>query len=280
MTDQTTNIRTEVEAAFELGGIEPLELIAEHLHAGVYPAGWRAVSIDTEALQPYPRRKVGTAEFDETASLIAYISQQDGAADTMERPTIYVQPRQLRAVAVFDDDLGHLPGWRAHRAVLQLRHTDEWKAWVGINRRFVSGEEFAEFIEEWRHTIADPPSADIVEMVRSFRATQRMSFRDEVTDSSGDRSLEYTTDTTAAAGKAGTLPIPDGFGLVLSPFDGAEARPLPARFRYRLAQGGGAAFGVVLEQPDQVARAAFQQEVDRLEAAGLTVLVGEPAPAR
>ena len=44
-----------------------------------------------------------------------------------------------------------------------------------------------EFIEEWRHTIANPPTADLLDMVRSFRATTKVTFRQELVEKSGDK---------------------------------------------------------------------------------------------
>jgi hypothetical protein len=55
--------------------------------------------------------------------------------------------------------------------------------------------------------------------------------------------------------------------------------PLPARFRYRISDGK-ASFGVVLEQPALVAKAAWQVEVDKIDAHGdYRLMVGRPAAA-
>ena len=113
-------------------------------------------------------------------------------------------------------------------------------------------------------------------MVRSFRATTKVAFRQEVVDKSGARALEYVEETAATAGSKGQLEIPDGFGLVLAPFVGADIKALPARFRYRLAEGR-VSFGVVLEQPAQVAKAAFDAELARIAQHAPFVLInGRP----
>jgi hypothetical protein len=107
-------------------------------------------------------------------------------------------------------------------------------------------------------------------------STTKVTFRDEIVEKSGDRALEYVTETTAGAGKAGKLEIPDGFELVLAPFEGAEPRQIHARFRYRLDDGA-ALFGIVLDQPNQVAKAAFDAEVARIrDHAPFVVMTGNP----
>lgn len=279
----TTDRNTEAEAIAELAeaAVAPEYLTPDGgglLAYGAWPRDWEIRWHDFESVEQRPRRKRGTVQVADTDGLLAYIDLQVGLWDegTTVLPTVYYQPEQFRAVAVFNGHTEAGPGWGDHQAVLQLQATDEWKAWARADREFYPAPEFGEFIEEWRHTIADPPTADILDLVRSFRATSKVEFRQELVDKSGDRSLEYTQETNAAAGARGELPIPDGFGLMVAPFEGADARPLPARFRYRL-NGGRALFGVVLEQPGQVARAAFRAELTRIEEHAPFVLInGQP----
>lgn len=277
MTEPTT-ARTEAEAIAELAIGHQVEDLAEHVVGGIYPPSWAPQTIDLEQHQQQPRRKHGTTNVRDTASLLAYIDLQEGPWDEGESPmaTIYYTPAEFRAVAVFNGHTMGGPGWGDHRCTLQLKSTDEWLAWTRADKAFSTAPEFAEHIEEWRHTIADPPTADLLDMVRSFRATTKVTFRQELVDKSGDKALEYVTETEAKAGATGKLEIPDGFDLVLAPFEGAEGRPLRARFRYRL-DGGRALFGVVLEQPALVAKAAFEAELARIrEHAPFVLINGEP----
>lgn len=249
---------------------------------GSYPQGWDIHVADLEDLQSTPHRKRGIVHVRDTDGLLAYLDLQMGTIDehggtAVDRlPVIYYDPEKFSAVAVLNGHTDQGAGWGDHRAELQLRVTDEWRAWTNLDRSFSDAGPFAEFIEEWRHTIADPTMADLLDLVRSFRATTKVTFRQELVDKSGDRALEYVTETEAQAGAKGTLPIPDEFTLALAPFDGAEPRLVRARFRYRL-NGGAASFGVVLEQPALVAKAAFDAEVTRIEQHAPFVLInGQP----
>lgn len=276
MTEPTTLTENGVVAELAAAAADPscIDIDGRRVLTSALPTGWTHHIDDLQHLEAAPHRKRGAIKVRDTASLLTYIDTQ--IDDTVELPIFY-DPEMFQATAVFNGHTMGSPGWGDHRCQLQLQATDEWKAWTRADREFYTAGEFAEFIEEWRHTIADPPTADLLDMVRSFRATTKVSFRQEVVEKSGDRALEYVTETEAAAGAKGTLEIPDGFGLVLAPFDGATPRPLPARFRYRLT-GSQALFGVVLEQPAQVAKAAFDAELDRIRGhAPLFVLInGQP----
>ncbi len=249
---------------------------------GSYPQGWDIHVADLEDLEPAPHRKRGAVHVRDTDGLLAYLDLQMGTLDdhggaAVDRlPVVYYDPEKFSAVAVLNGHTDAGPGWGDHRAELQLQATPEWQAWAAIDRRFLPATEFAEFIEEWRHTIADPPTGDLLDMVRSFRATTKVAFRQEVVDKSGARALEYVEETAATAGSKGQLEIPDGFGLVLAPFVGADPKALPARFRYRLSEGR-VSFGVVLEQPAQVAKAAFDAELARIgQHAPFVLINGRP----
>lgn len=265
----TDNIPAEVDASV----VAPRPLTS--MRAGSV-AAWASSDLDAA-----PHRKRGTVHVRDTDGLLAYLDLQMGTLDEhggiVDRlPVVYYDPERFSAVAVLNGHTDAGPGWGDHTCQLQLQATPEWQAWAGIDRKFVSATDFAEFIEEWRHTISDPPTADLLDMVRSFRATTKVAFRQEVVDKNGDRALEYVEETAAQAGTKGQLEIPDGFGLVLAPFVGADAKVLPARFRYRLAEGR-VSFGVVLEQPAQVAKAAFDAELLRIgQHAPFVLINGRP----
>ncbi len=287
MTDTTPHGHTtEADAIAELAAIATKPVVQEFAGRSVLfnaqPTDWRIDALDLEHLDAAPHRKRGTVHVRDTDGLLAYLDLQMGTLDehggaAVDRlPVVYYDPERFSAVAVLNGHTDAGPGWGDHRAELQLQATPEWQAWNRIDREFMAASAFAEFIEEWRHTISDPPTADLLDMVRSFRATTKVVFRQELVDKSGDRALEYVTETEAQAGAKGQLEIPDGFDLILSPFVGADPKALPARFRYRL-NGGQASFGVVLEQPALVAKAAFDAELGRvIQHAPFVLINGRP----
>lgn len=236
--------------------------------------------IDLDDYRPNPARHTGTAKLRSPESFLAYLTQlgiHTGGA--WEHQTgYYGNPDDLTVTAVLNDD-GGLPGHGDYRAVLTYERTDEWRAWTGANNQLASATTFAEFIEDWRHTIVEPDAASIVDMIRSFRATRKVTWKDEIDDQNGDRSLQFTTETTAGSTRAGTIPIPDLFVVEMPPFIGAAPVQLEARFKYQVDDGG-ARFGIKLVQPALVLRQAFEAELVALAGGlpeGTTIMLGSPA---
>lgn len=228
-------------------------------------------SWDLTEFWPSPPRRTGVARFEDVDSFVHYVEDNGGAS-------LYADAAAASIVAVFEDHSDMGPGWADFRAVLTLPPTPEWEAWSRIDGLIeMTGTEFAEHIEDWRHTIAEPATADLIDMARNFRATRKVEFTDEVVDTSGDRSLAYTTETVTAAG--GLLDVPEVFTLVLEPHIGAEARPIEARFRYRLA-GNRATFGIKLVQPAKFWRDIFEEAVATVEGHLSKVMYGQPVSPR
>lgn len=290
MTDPTTTTEAEAIAQLATAAASPdfITTGGARVLFGAYPEGWTLQELDLSGFEARPRWAKGTFRLADVDSFLAYIDRQlaviPGAteitdAEALALPSIYLAPEQLRATAVFDDHTAAGPAWRDHLAVLQLQASPEWQAWNFIDRAFMPADEFAEHIEEWRHTIADPPTADLLDLVRNFRAVKRAVYGRDVVDKDGSVSLEWTEEVTASAGpnrRNGTLEIPEGFGLVMAPFDGAPPVNVPARFRYRVGDGR-ATFGVVLEQAAKIQRDAFDAEVERIRVhAPFVVMVGTP----
>lgn len=240
-----TTAATEMQFVANADGDERVAVLR------VDPAGMKTWNLEEFAARPW--RKRGTAQFDDPESFANYVGSQ-------AEPDLglYANHDTTTITAVFQDHTAAGPGWRDFTAIYRAKLTAEWLAWSSMHKAFTNATELAEFIEEWRHTIAEPSMADLLDLVRHFRATKKVTFRDEIIDRSGDRSLEYVTETEAA-GK-GELPIPDHLTLILEPIVGVEKVWLTARFRYRL-NNGQATFGFVLEQPDKILREAFDESV-------------------
>ena len=124
----------------------------------------------------------------------------------------------------------------------------------------------------------NPSGARIVPSVTPSSSTRASTFA-LIRTSVGSDSVGLSFAVTASAGpnrRNGTLEIPEGFGLVMAPFDGAPPVNVPARFRYRVGDGR-ATFGVVLEQAAKIQRDAFDAEVERIRVhAPFVVMVGTP----
>lgn len=252
-----------------IGGTPLVALV----HADTRTVAWT----DLDDYKPNPRRHQGVARFRSPDSFIAYLHQLGVHNGEWEQVGYYADERQLQVTAVLNDD-GGLPGHRDYRAELVYELTDEWRAWQGINGQFFRAQVFAEFVEDWRHTIVDPDAGSIIDLVRAFKATQKVTYKDEISDRNGDRALTYVKETTAGT-TTGSLDLPERFVLEMVPFIGGTEVLIEARFRYRLDDGG-ATFGVALAQPALILRNAFEAELESLGnllPEGTPIMLGSPA---
>jgi uncharacterized protein YfdQ (DUF2303 family) len=194
-------------------------------------------------------------------------------------------------------------GWGDHRAVLKLKTTRAWDAWLNHDGGFMSQAEFAEFLEERTGELVSPDAATMLDIARSIEVKSDGAYRSAMRDGSGQINFSYDETIEAKAGQAGQLVIPERIELALEPFAGAGTYRVKARFRYRM-RSGNLSLGYVLDRPDAVIDTAFTDvvtqvrygmaaqafaelndsttvvalnELNDLEAQALTVFLGRPS---
>lgn len=263
-----------VDAA--LAAARPEEL-TEGRFAVTVPAGGRLelvdVTADLEREEPTPRRKHETTRHYTAASLAQYVNVHnlgDGSA------VLFASDEQFTVVAILNSPTRDEAGWSDHRATLGLRLTPAWRRWAANDRKMLNQVAFAEHIEESLLDIVEPDSATLLELAQTFEAQRSAAFKSATLLASGERQFNYTEELTAAAGRQGQLTIPAAFTLGLQPFDGAELYKVTARLRYRLNDGA-LSLGYLLDRPEDVLRAAFDDSVAAIEAStSLTSYRGAP----
>jgi uncharacterized protein YfdQ (DUF2303 family) len=239
----------------------------------------QTIDLTGDQYREQPKRKRGTTVVRDVDSFLALWTKH---ADPDSEIYADRDTRTITAVLNADHRVGDdgVEGarWRDHRVVLQLKHSDAFTAWMGINTRALSQTAFAEFIEDHRADVREPAAADLLELAQDFQATSKVTFRSGAALKSGQRTLNYVEQIDATAGKNGQLTIPDELQLALAVFEGARvADQVTARLRYRIDGDGRLALIVVLDQISDVIQAAFEgviKEVD--DDAGTPILRGTP----
>lgn len=237
------------------------------------PEGGHVELIDIESLiAPYranPARKTGAFKVHDAATFAAYLAKH-GTEDT----EVWADAPGAKIVGVIDahesaagpvGEFGPLAGWGQHQVLYTVAHTKAWKAWAEKDGQLMSQSDFAELIEDRALDIVRPSAADMLELSQTFQATIGVNFESSKLLSSGERVLEYRETVDAKAGRAGKLEIPKDFDLALTPFEGADAFKVTARFRYRITDGT-LRIGYRLTRPDDVLREAFESVVSALSA--------------
>jgi len=267
-------ITATLEARGEVGAVEEITRQAcapKELTLGI----WAGVDKDgivrhldlrdeMEADNPRPGRKKGTVDAHDAPAFIAYLAKH-----ALLETEVWADIAHQRLVAVINanqgaDNTGDQAGWGDHRVHLVLRKTPAWTAWAANDKKYLTQSAFAEHVEERLPDFVAPSGAEMLELAQSFKANTKVGFESSRRLKSGETTLEYREETTATAGKKGSIVIPDVFTLGLAPFDGTEGYKVNARFRYRINDGA-LLLGYVLERPEDILRSAFDDIVTAVD---------------
>lgn len=251
-----------------LAASAPVPLDEEQRFFVVTPADGTTKVIDLAAerrkldAEQRPHRKAGTYALHDAASFCAYVEKHGD-----DQTEVWADTTRSTVTAVLNAHEGEGyggPRFEDHRATYAVLLTDAWKAWAAHDGKLLDQQTFAEHIEDRSIDIIRPSGADMLELAQSFQATIGVHFDSSKALSSGERQLTYREDINATAGKAGQMDIPADFSLGLVPFEGADAYPVTARFRYRITNGS-LRIGYHLERPADILRAAFLDVVSKIQ---------------
>jgi uncharacterized protein YfdQ (DUF2303 family) len=238
------------------------------------PEGCKVIDLSEamEKTQGGPNRKKGTLQLKDLASLIALAVEQACTATGY----IYADPDTRTITAVFNDNRADLASWRDHRAQFKAEYTPEFSKWMGHNKKQVSQEEFAEFIEDNFIDLAPADATKLLDVATTIQAKTGINFSSSKRLQDGQVQLAYTETIDAKAGADGTLTIPKEFGLAMRIFKNGGGYMLKARLKYRIA-GGAVKFWFELDRPERSVEDAFAGYVAEVrEKSGYTVLIGTP----
>lgn len=203
-----------------------------------------------EEFRQSPQRRKGTATADTLRSFIDLVKLHKDDRSVIFGKTTYPDPK-LTAVINYDSagtDARH----GDHRIVYAFPLTDEFKLWIGQNKKPMEQDAFAAFLEEHSAELAAPSDAEVIEYQRLFG--ERFATPSEVIElsrhlevfvsarakqgirlQSGERVLEFSEEHMNAKGEPVT--IPGLFMVSVRAFIDGDAVRIPARLRYRVASG-------------------------------------------
>lgn len=264
MTDTSIDrVENDVVAALAREAVAPVEISdgLYLLHDG------RTVDVrpDLEKYGPHPRRKTGGHIVTDVDSLLQYLAKHAGDHTELWGNATR---SEIRAVinanhAALHDNEGDA-GWSDHTATLKLPTTPDWNEWTAADGKLMGQVDFAEFIEDHLPNFVDPTGADMLELAQTFQATTKVDFDSSQRLKSGETQLTYVENTTATAGKKGSLAIPDQFTIGVQVHERGPVYKLAARFRYRIINGD-LRLAYRLVRPRDVLDAAFDEVVTTIE---------------
>lgn len=132
------------------------------------------------------------------------------------------------------DEKGAVPRHSAHRAVLQLRHSQEWHTWVGKNEKLMSHTDFAGFLEENGMDIIVPDGAALLELCRDLQIKGGMTFKSSIR--MGDTmNIEYQKDSDVST--KDNLELPAAITIKIPVYFGEEPITLGVLLRRKIDDG-------------------------------------------
>ena len=244
-------------------------------HYLILPPEYKHVDVTkaVEAALPEPHRKSGHVTLADLPSFLAYVTEQ-----TLDKVCyIYADPDSRTLTAVLNDHARGfgVPGWRDFRVSYTAALSREFSAWHKNDRKEMSQEEFAVFLEDNVADIAEPSGETMLAVALTLQAKTEVSFASHRRLDNGQVQLSYTENIDARAGGNGEITIPREFALGLRLFKNGEGYKVRARLKYRL-HSGKVKFWYELDRVENAIEDAFKAYVEQSRTSGYQVLIGRP----
>lgn len=225
-----------------------------------------------EKAQLAPTRKQGTAVLTAIDSFVQYVKDQDAATFGY----LFASVEDRRITAVFNDNKAQSAGWRDHKATFAAELTPEAKRWLEMDKKQMSQEAFAEFIEDNFADLAGDHAPLLLEVATTIAAKTGINFSSAKRLDNGQTQFVYNEVIDATAGTNGTTQIPQTFLLGVRLFKGdTTGYAIKARLKYRL-NSGALKFWYELDRVERALEEAFLGYVEKAKETGYTVLLGKP----
>lgn len=225
------------------------------------PPGWKLEEKDDSKLAPMPFRKLAVVRLHDAESFTEYVQRHGSDTQTTLWCAANYTAGDVTFLAVVNDHGApeSQPAWRDHRATFEPEFSEEWKRWVGMNKKPFSQVEFAAFIEDNIKDIASvegsPTGSQMLEMAIAFEANQDVRFKSAVRLQNGGVQMAFIQDDDAQTLQK--MQVFDRFSIGLPVFWNGDAYRIDARLRYRVRDGK-LTFWFELIRQDKVLEAATQ----------------------
>lgn len=187
-------------------------------------------------------------------SFVAYIKRFKG-----ETTRIFAEPgflstdNRARMAAIIDYHEAKDAKHKGHSATYTPRYSEQWKRWHAVCQKPLTQTEFAELIEEARADIQEPNAANLMDIVRTFKANKKVDYDSVVYQPDSGVVLNYS-EKVEQKGASGILPEKMALGIPVYFRDVAYKVPVFIRFR---VGNGGVTFQLKLDRADIIEDEAF-----------------------
>ena len=256
---ENTKTVSDIQAAIEAG--KQLGAPKVHKINGV-PVVLATESIEVVALREFmerPNRIRQRVEVKDAESFIDYYNAfcPDGGG------VVFCDTEHAEFVGVLDYHNHDLPNWCEHIVRFECTMTREWLEWTENDGQAMDQVKFAYFIEQHMDEIVKPKAAEMLEIVTTLKAKNKIAFESGIRLADGQVQLQYREEIDGQAGIKGELKIPEEFTLGIRVFEGEAAYKVTARFRHRIREGK-VMMWYDLVRPHNIVRDAVESIVDSI----------------
>lgn len=166
-------------------------------------------------------------------------------------------------------------GWGTHVAEFSPFYSPEFSAWLAINGKPLTQEQFLDHLRKWGDVIESQSDADLIELASSLDFTTKGEFSSHVERTKGGRKLLFNEVVDGSAQVKGQqVAVPDSFQLELQVFVNGATYALGADILYR-PQNGSLRIIVELRRHHLVVRKAVEDVVAEVkEGTGIEPFLG------
>ena len=234
------------------------------------PQGMSVVSLAPYLPPDFIKQNVALTHAD---SFLAYVKNfKSGATQIFAAVT----DRGASFLAALDYHGGEAsPDRVAHRATYTCQPTVEWQTWMGRDRKEMTQEDFALFLEENERLFLAPNGAELLELITTLEGKSHVNFTSGVRLQSRSVRLTFEEDTDVRGGVGtGQIEIPQVLSLAIAPFEGEVPYSVKARLRYQITSRK-LVFWYETITPHLIVRDAAKLIVERVSTeTGIPVLMG------
>jgi len=237
----------------------------------IYPEGATVREIsDEHSLQiTAPRYIKQTVTLQTQDSLIDYVK-------TFKAPAtlLFADIGANSIVGLIDYHAPEKAAHAAHKTILTLPFSEEWRIWNEISGKLKPQLEFARFLEENAADVRAPSAGELLDACRDLQVRRKVNFIKAVRTATDNENFEFS-DETSATTKKGDLELPTKFTLGLPVYFGEEDTEVHAFLRWKLDDGQ-LTLGIQLHRVEHVRQAVFKQIVTAVaEATGCPAVFGK-----
>lgn len=206
--------------------------------------------------QPAPDRIRATPTLHTVGSFCAYVRRFAGGGTLL-----FGDQSDNTVVAVLDYHEPGAPSWATHEAVLTLKASKEWQAWIGNNGKALDQAAFAEFLEDHAADVIEPTAAALQDTITNLELRRDVQFKSAVNLQDGTCRFLYEETERSVEGQ---ITVPRTLTLALRCFEGQDPWQVTARLRYRMERGT-LRFSYHLDRPERIAENAFSAVCKQIE---------------